>query len=162
MTLCLSAEQLQSSMLLKLYLWVFKNILVDIMPTEDTRILDFSNKWYTLGFENKISYILPDETEIFIFPPEIYLASKLEAHLNRGSGDLRQSHDFEDVIFILYNNPDIKSILLNSADSVKEYLKNQFKMLLDRDDILEGIECALPYYTESDSVEKIIDIMEFE
>ena len=113
--------------------WLFKQILIDIMPTKD-EILGFSNKWYLIGIENKIVHQLPGGITIYIFPPEIYLASKLDAFNARGKSDLRQSPDFEYIIYILDNNPDI----------------------------LEGIECALPYSAESDSVEKILDIFQFE
>ena len=59
--------------------WIYYDILVDIMPT-DVNILGFTNKWYVEGIENKITKILPDGTEIFVFSPEYYLASKFEAH----------------------------------------------------------------------------------
>ena len=90
------------------------------------------------------------------------LASKLEAFNNRGGNDLRQSHDFEDIIYILDNNPDILNILSNSLEQVRVYIKSQFQSLYSRDDILEGIECTLPYSAESDRVEKILDILQFE
>ena len=141
--------------------WLFKQILVDIMPTKD-EILGFSNKWYLIGIENKIVYQLPGGIPIYIFPPEIYLASKLEAFNARGKSDLRQSPDFEDIIYILDNNPDILAILSSSSDPIKKYLKEQFLILTKRDDILEGIECALPYSAESDTVEKILDSLQFE
>lgn len=141
--------------------WHYKHILIDIMPTDET-ILGFSNKWYTIGIENKITHLLPDGTKIYIFPPEIYLASKLEAFNSRGGDDLRQSPDFEDIIYILDNNPDILTILSSGSDTVKNYLKEQFEILTTRDDISEGIECALPFSAESDSVEKILEIFHFE
>lgn len=142
--------------------WIFKHILTDIMPTMDTRILDFSNKWYALGFEKRTTYKLPNGTEIFIFPLAIYLASKLEAHNGRGGEDLRQSQDFEDIIFILDNNPDAGASIDSSPDPVKKYLREQFDILLAREDIVEGIESALPPNSDSDSVENILDILEFE
>lgn len=86
--------------------YVYKEVKVDVMPT-DPGLLGFSNKWYPEGIENKINKILPDETEIFVFTPEYYLAAKLEAHIHRGGKDLRQSHDFEDIIYILENCSDI-------------------------------------------------------
>ena len=76
--------------------------------------------------------------------------------------DLRQSHDFEDIIYVLANNSDIVSIIKSSQSTVRSYLKEQYKILTERSDILEGIECALPYYADSDSVEKIVTILEFE
>ena len=141
--------------------WLYKHILVDIMPTKD-EILGFSNKWYLDGIENKIMYPLPGGNVIYIFPTEIYLAAKLEAFNSRGKDDLRQSPDFEDIIYILDNNQDIPTILNSSSDGVRKYLKEQFNNLIERDDIVEGIECALPYSAESDSVEKILDILQFE
>ncbi|MCK5170344.1 MAG: hypothetical protein KAQ75_10730, partial [Bacteroidales bacterium] len=71
--------------------WVYKDIKVDVMPTDED-ILGFSNRWYVGGIENKITKVLPDGTEIYVFPPEYYLAAKLEAHESRGGDDLRQSH----------------------------------------------------------------------
>ena len=92
--------------------WVYKSIPVDIMPTAE-EVLGFTNSWYIIGIENKVSHNLPDGTEISIFPPEIYLASKIEAFNNRGGKDLA-----------------------------------------------EGIDSALPYGSESDSVENILGIMQ--
>lgn len=84
--------------------WIYKNIKVDVMPT-DEKILGFSNIWYVEGIKNKIVKTLPDGEEIFVFSPEYFLAAKFEALKNRGSADLRQSHDFEDIIYILDINP---------------------------------------------------------
>lgn len=86
--------------------WIYKNIKVDVMPT-DENILGFSNQWHVEGIENKMLKTLPDGTEIFVFSPEYYLAAKFEAHKSRGGEDLRQSHDFEDIIYILDNCPEI-------------------------------------------------------
>ena len=86
--------------------FVYRGIKVDVMPT-DSDIMGFSNKWYGEGIENKITKVLPDGTEIFVFSPEYYVAAKLEAHKNRGGDDLRQSHDFEDIIYVLDNCNDV-------------------------------------------------------
>ena len=74
--------------------WVYNNILVDVMPT-DADVLGFSNIWYVEGIENKTVKTIADDTEIFVFPPEYYLAAKFEAHKGRGRNDLRQSHEFD-------------------------------------------------------------------
>ena len=77
--------------------WIYSGIKVDVMPTEEN-ILGFKNQWYSGGADNKIPRILPDGTKIYVFPLEYYIASKLEAHHDRGGNDLRQSRDFEDII----------------------------------------------------------------
>jgi len=130
--------------------WVYKDIKVDVMPT-DSNILGFTNSWYEEGVINKIVKTLTDGTEVFVFPPEYYLAAKFEAHKNRGGNDLRQSHDFEDIIYILDNCPDILENVSGSYPNVKHYLKNECQNLLDNPNITEGIESALPYGSGEES-----------
>ena len=62
--------------------WIYRDIKVDVMPT-DSAVLGFSNRWYEEGIENKITKSLPNGTEVFVFPPEYYLAAKFEAHNGR-------------------------------------------------------------------------------
>lgn len=129
---------------------IYKGIKVDVMPTDED-ILGFSNRWHEEGIENKIMKTLPDETEVFVFAPEYYLAAKFEAHKGRGGNDLRQSHDFEDIIYILDNCSNIIDNINNSNPNVKTYLKEECQNLLDNPNITEGIESALPYGSGEES-----------
>ena len=104
--------------------WIYQEIKVDVMPTEGN-VLGFNNRWYPSGEENKISKTLPDGTEIYVFPSEYYLAAKFEAHHDRGVNDLRQSHDFEDIIYILDNCTSILEDIRNADEDVKNYLKTE-------------------------------------
>jgi len=124
------------------------------MPT-DENILGFNNQWYPGGVDNKISKTLPDGTEIYVFPPEYYLASKFDAHHDRGGNDLRQSHDFEDIIYVLDNCTSILEDIRNADEDVKNYLKEECEILFANDGLSEGIECALGSGSDSDRVEII-------
>jgi predicted nucleotidyltransferase len=137
---------------------IYKTIKVDVMP-DDEKILGFSNKWYHEGIENKITKTLPNGTKIFVFPPEYYVAAKFEAHKDRGGNDLRQSHDFEDIIYILDNCPDLMDNINKANASVKAYLKEECLNLINNPSLSEGIESALPYGSDSDRVEIIGDII---
>ena len=139
--------------------WEYKGIKVDVMPMEE-EILGFSNRWYNEGIENKVSTVLPDKTEIYIFSPEYYLASKFEAHIGRGGNDLRQSHDFEDIIYLLDNCTNVLEVIKNARNNVKNYLIKQCKTLLDNKNLTEGVECALPLGSDSDRTEIIIDLIQ--
>ncbi len=130
--------------------WIYKDIKVDVMPT-DSNVLGFSNRWYEEGIEIKIQKTLPDGTEVFVFPPEYYLAAKFEAHNSRGGNDLRQSHDFEDIIYILDNCSNMVDNISASNPNVKEYLKSECQKLLQNPNITEGIESALPYGSGEES-----------
>jgi|WetSurMetagenome_2_1015567.scaffolds.fasta_scaffold74366_3 predicted nucleotidyltransferase len=134
--------------------WIYQKIKVDVMPTGE-KVHGFDNRWYQGGVENKISKTLPDGTEINVFPPSYYLASKFEAHNDRGGNDLRQSHDFEDIIYILDNCTSILEDIRNANEYVKNYLKSQCERLFANDGLSEGIESALPYGSDSDRVEII-------
>ncbi len=138
--------------------WIYNDIKVDVMPDNED-ILGFTNIWYPEGIENKIVKTLPNGTNIFVFRPEYYLASKFEAHKSRGSNDLRQSHDFEDIIYIMDNCDDIFNDINNANKSVKSYLKNEYQNLLSNNNLTEGIESALPYGSGSEGTDIIIKLI---
>jgi len=138
--------------------WIYRDIKVDVMPT-DPDVLGFTNIWYDDGVTNKITKILPDGQEIFVFPVEYYVAAKFEAHKGRGGNDLRQSHDFEDIIYIFDNCPDILENIQNANEDVKEYLKQECQTLLANDNLTEGIETALPYGSDEENTDLIVDLI---
>jgi len=139
--------------------WIHKNIKVDVMPT-DEEILGFSNQWYLEGIEKKTVKLLPDGTEVFVFPIQFYLAAKFEAHKSRGGNDLRQSRDFEDIVYIFDNCPGFVNDIINSNDGLREYLINECQNLLDNYGLTEGIESALPYGSGDERMEIIEDLIQ--
>jgi hypothetical protein len=138
--------------------WNYQNIKVDVMTTDED-ILGFSNQWYHEGFSNKITKTLSNEVAIFVFSPEYYLASKFEAHNSRGGNDLRQSHDFEDIIYIFDNCPEILDNIKKGNSGVKGFLKLECQSLLDNSNLTEGIESALPYGSGYERTEMIVDLI---
>lgn len=139
--------------------WIYKDILVDVMPT-DSNVLGFTNIWYDEGVDNKITKTLPDGTEVFVFPSEYYLATKFEAHKGRGGNDLRQSHDFEDIIYVFNNCTDLLDNISNTNVTVKAYLKGECQNLLNNDGLTEGIESALPYGSGEEGTEIILELIQ--
>lgn len=138
--------------------WIFEDVIVDIMPIDDA-VLGFTNRWYKAGVDSKIAKTLPDGVEVYVFPVEYYLASKFEAMLSRGGSDLRISHDFEDIVYVLDNCTDILERFIRSSDqTLREYLNEQCKALLDNPNIEESVECVLPYGSD-DRGGFIIDII---
>jgi len=118
-----------------------QGIVVDILPTE-TEVIGFTNKWYSEGFKQAIMVILDDlAVKIFSFP--FFIASKLEAFKNRGGNDYRFSSDFEDIVYVLENNSEAEQLLLKSTDRVKNYLMNEFSILLNDPALEEGLYAHL-------------------
>lgn len=89
----------------------------------------------------------------------IFLATKFEAHKGRGGNDLRQSHDFEDIIYILDNCLEIFENIIKSNPSVKSYLKEECVTLLKNEGLTEGIESALPYGSREESTDLILELI---
>lgn len=119
-------------------------IIVDIMPTEEN-VLGFKNRWYSEGFKNSIEYSISDSETVKIFKPEYFLASKLDAFNDRGNNDGRLSSDFEDIIYILNNRTTIWEEMENASDNVKNYLREEFSILLENDYFDEWVSAHLDY-----------------
>ena len=122
--------------------WKIGEIQVDIMPT-DPKFLGFSNRWYPDGVANRQSVTLPNGTSVFIFSVPFFVATKIEALKDRGGNDLRMSHDFEDIILVISGNSNAKDLLLNAPDSVKQYIKNEFAVIMKNPTFNEGVQAAL-------------------
>jgi len=116
---------------------VYHDIQVDIMPT-DEKILGFSNRWYLEGIQNKKSVILPDDTSIDIFNTVYFLATKLEAFLNRDKGfDIRSSQDLEDVIAVLDGCSNIEANLKTATEGVRKFILGELQSLMKDEFLLE-------------------------
>jgi hypothetical protein len=85
--------------------WLFQGIPVDIMPTNPD-ILGFANHWSASGAGSSIGHRLRPGLTIRVLTAPFFLASKLEALESRG-GDLRLSGDFDDIVFLVDNRPEI-------------------------------------------------------
>jgi hypothetical protein len=135
---------------------IYKGIIVDFMPVSPD-ILGFSNLWYKDGIANKTSITLPDGTSIFILPVEYFVATKLEAMHNRGGADIRGSHDWEDIVYVLDNcSRFIQNFRQCNNFHLIEYLKEKFNILLHDNNIREIIYSVLPYNAEEEHIDEIL------
>ena len=138
--------------------WIYKGETVDIMP-DDKEILGFTNNWYKPAFKYREKVLLSDDIGIYIFPALYYIATKIEAVKGRGGDDLRFSHDFEDLIYVLNNCEHIMELFDASQDlKLKAYLSDWAKKMNMRRNGREEIECALPY-GDNERLEYIIAII---
>lgn len=72
---------------------------------------------------------------------------------------MRQSHDFEDIIYILDNCSELIDTIKASNETVKTYLKEECAFLLKNEGLTEGIESALPYSANEESTEIIMELL---
>lgn len=138
--------------------WLYKGDMIDVMPT-DEKFLGFTNKWYKPGIRYKENYTLPNGRTIYIMPVLFFLATKIEAINSRGGEDLRTSHDFEDVVYVLNYCGDIVERFQKEANAtLKAFLRTESQRFLKRSNIHEEIECALPL-SETERVDIILEIL---
>jgi predicted nucleotidyltransferase len=138
--------------------WVFRDIKVDIMPT-DPDVMGFSNRWYEDGIKHAVETELPDKKKIRIFTAPYFIGSKIEAYNNRGKKDMRTSPDFEDIVYVLDNRNEIVQELLQAEDNIREYVQQFLVELLNNPDSNEGIAATLPAGTGQAGVDRIRRIM---
>lgn len=126
--------------------WLYKGIKVDIMPT-DTKVLGFSNDWYQIGYQHRVSIELPLSGSLYILPPAIYLCTKLSATQSRGA-DLIMSHDFEDIIYLLSNCRGLSTNVQQSENNVKRFISQTLNEFQDHPNFREALSYSLPYGEE--------------
>jgi hypothetical protein len=133
----------------------YEGIIVDVMSTEDMGWAP-GNPWFKKGFlyleQKRI-----DEIKIIILPVSYFLATKFSAYHDRGRKDPGISHDFEDIIYILDNRTDLVEEILKSPENVQEYLKKEFKAIIDDNLVHEAILSKLNYKPQTERFKLIMD-----
>ena len=131
------------------------------MPIEKD-ILGITNSWFKEGFQNKKEIKLPGtDINIFIFTLPFFLASKIEAYNGRGlKGDPRESQDLEDIAQMLDGNTNFESEYNEGSESVKLFIRDNFKNWLEEWDIYsEAIGGFLAYESKEVRIERIKNIL---
>lgn len=95
-------------------------VTVDVMPIEET-ILGFSNPWYPHAFETARP-LDPDTPQLRLITAPAFLATKLQAFLNRGKGDYYASPDLEDIITLLEGRAQLVSEVQASAPPLQDFV----------------------------------------
>lgn len=139
--------------------YICKGIKVDFIPTEE-KILGFKNKWYAEGFDHAVDFEFEDGFIIKIFPPEYFLASKIDAFWDRGRKDMRLSTDFEDVVFMFNSRKELLSEIKNSSANVLKYIIEKMNYFISHQDIEEGIIAVLPYGSGDERMRYIKNLMQ--
>lgn len=108
---------------------------VDFMPVEE-KVLGYANPWFKKGLANAIE-VSVENTKIYIFRLDYFLATKFQAFLDRGrSDDIRFSQDLEDLTELFDGVTDIEQRIINSSIDIKAFLKETVLMLIEDKDIV--------------------------
>lgn len=104
------------------------------MPT-DPAILGFSNRWYPEAVKTATRVRLSNRVEIRVISGPAFVATKLDAFIGRGGGDLLSSHDLEDILNVVDGRPSIVEELRTASDVLRRFVREQFQTLLSQPDL---------------------------
>jgi hypothetical protein len=123
--------------------WRVAGVPLDLMPT-DPAILGFSNRWYPTLVRTARRHRIAPDVEILVAHPGMLLATKLEAHADRGRGDLMLSHDLTDVVSLVEGRPELVDEVANLDDPGREFVREALRTLLAHDDLPFALAGHLP------------------
>ena len=79
-----------------------------------------------------------------------FIDTKREAFNSRGNGDYRDSHDFEDVIYVIDNRTNIVQEIAEAPDDIKACIQEEIQKVIDHKHVEEYISAQLhPFIQEA-------------
>jgi len=120
------------------YRWTFAGLKLDLMPT-DAGILGFSNRWYEVLLRSAVTMVIGG-VAVRVADAPSFVATKLEAFLDRGGGDYLSSHDLEDVLSVVDGRPELSAELGKAPPELRSFVAQTFARLLGD----AGFDNALP------------------
>lgn len=115
--------------------WRHRNsgILFDLMPADDD-VLGFSNRWYPLAVRTAQPHDLGAGLHIRLISAPLFVATKLEAFVTRGHGDVLASHDLEDILNVVEGRPGLDEELRAADPELLATVRTHFRALLAQAD----------------------------
>lgn len=118
--------------------WLVDGVPVDIMPTAGD-LLGFGNRWYEPGIRGCARIEVEPGLTIRILTAPYFLATKLEAFRGRGAGDVRASHDLEDVVALVDGRPELAREVEASSPELRQFLADECTALLADPDFADAV-----------------------
>jgi Nucleotidyl transferase AbiEii toxin, Type IV TA system len=131
-----------------------EDILVDVMSTHAIAWAP-ANRWFEEGFNHLIQMQIGTQVINLLSLP-FFLATKFDAHADRGGQDARMSKDFEDIIYLLNHVSNLETHISDAPSNVKDYLKSEFADILKNDVKQEAILANMPYNFQMERYESIM------
>lgn len=117
-------------------------LVLDAMPT-DAALLGFENRWQREALPHAVEVKLPSGVSIRAVPPPFLLATKLEAYLGRGEGDLLGSRDFADIVALVDGREELLAEVQAAPKKLRTYVAAILERLFADERILDGVRAQL-------------------
>jgi predicted nucleotidyltransferase len=113
-------------------------IVVDVMPT-DPAILGFSNEWYIPAYREANNVRLPNDMQIKLVTPLLFLATKFTAWHSRANGDIYHK-DMEDIVYVLEHRSRISVEFTSETNQhLRDFLRDEAQALLTNSSFLNAL-----------------------
>ncbi|HVO48408.1 MAG TPA: hypothetical protein VMT29_18980 [Steroidobacteraceae bacterium] len=123
--------------------WHFRGLQLDLMPS-GPNVLSFHNRWYPLAVKTAVPRRLPSGRTLRTLTGPLFLATKMEAFLDRGEGDFLASHDLEDIVTLIDGREELMNEVAASDPELRDYLGSRMTELLRQDEFLTALPGHLP------------------
>ncbi|CAN5472706.1 hypothetical protein BH20ACT15_BH20ACT15_02360 [soil metagenome] len=118
------------------------DLVLDAMPT-DAALLGFENEWQREAFPRAVDVELPSGLRIRAVPPAFLLATKLEAYLGRGEGDLLGSADFADIVALVDGREELLAETRAAPRKLRAFVAATLEQVLADEHVLDGVQAQL-------------------
>ncbi len=118
--------------------WRIGTLTVDVMPMEKA-VLGFANRWYPLAVATAQPFSLPSGKVIKLIIASVFVATKLEAFVDRGKGDFLFSHDLGDIIAIVDGRDSLLNECKQAGSELKAYLQLKFAELMNNSSFRQAL-----------------------
>ncbi|MEL1265225.1 hypothetical protein [Pseudoxanthomonas putridarboris] len=109
--------------------------IFDLMPVDAT-VLGFSNRWYEEAVRSAHAMRIADDIEIRVAAAPAFVATKLEAFIDRGKGDFLASHDLEDVLTVIDGRIELVDELRDAPAELRSAVAEVLARLLEHPDFV--------------------------
>lgn len=115
------------------YRWTYSGLKLDLMPVEPA-ILGYSNRWYRAVLSSAAVMVVGTGVAVRVADAPSFVATKLEAFLDRGGGDYLSSHDLEDVLSVVDGRAELVAELGKAPQELRSFVAQTFARLLANDE----------------------------
>jgi hypothetical protein len=136
--------------------WVKGPLILDVMPTLEG-ILGFTNIWYKDAVGQPLPHALPNGLSVNIIHPVYYVATKTEAFRNRGRGNYRTSHDFEDIVALLNGRAELVLEMKSASPHVLKAMRDYWLPRMESANFKASIREHLDAYEDIERTPLIIE-----
>lgn len=118
--------------------WLAEGVTVDVMPTEG-RVLGLASKWFAEAVERAEQRGLGDDVSAPVITRPYFLATKLDAHEDRGADDPILSKDLEDIVTLFDGCAEPDTLVGQCSTGARKFIVETLRRHLEDPDFNDAV-----------------------